>query len=47
MLYARFGKWRYPAGHGEQFPDFVFDALPYVDLLVGDLGLSVHRKGGW
>ena len=47
VLHARFGKWRYPAGHGEQFPDFVFDALPYVDLLVGDLGLSVHRKGGW
>ncbi len=47
VLNARFGKWRYPAGHGAQFPDFVFDALPYVDLLVGDLGLRVHRKGGW
>ncbi|KAK3938149.1 FAD/NAD(P)-binding domain-containing protein [Diplogelasinospora grovesii] len=47
VLHARFGKWRYPAGHGSQFPDFVFDALPYVDLLVGDLGLKVHRKNGW
>ncbi|KAK4134427.1 FAD/NAD(P)-binding domain-containing protein [Trichocladium antarcticum] len=47
VLHARFGKWRYPAGHGTQFPDFVFDALPYVDLLVGDLGLKVHRKRGW
>jgi hypothetical protein len=47
VLHARFGKWRYPAGHGSQFPDFVFDAQPYVDLLVGDLGLKVHRKGGW
>lgn len=47
LLYSRFGKWRYPAGHGSQFPDFVFDALPYVDWLVGDLGLRVHRKGGW
>ncbi|KAK3899399.1 hypothetical protein C8A05DRAFT_36991 [Staphylotrichum tortipilum] len=47
VLHARFGRWRYPAGHGVQFPDFVFDALPYVDLLVGDLGLRVHRKGGW
>jgi hypothetical protein len=47
VLHARFGKWRYPAGHGTQFPDFVFDALPYVDLLVNDLGLKVHRKEGW
>lgn len=46
-LHARFGRWRYPAGHGKQFPDFVFDALPYVDLLVNDLGLKVHRKKGW
>ena len=46
-LHARFGRWRYPAGHGTQFPDFVFDALPYVDLLVSDLGLRVHRKKGW
>lgn len=47
VLHARFGKWRYPAGHGAHFPDFVFDALPYVDLLVNDLGLRVHRKNGW
>ena len=25
-LHSRFGKWRYPAGHGAQYPDFVFDA---------------------
>ncbi|KAK5654486.1 hypothetical protein OQA88_7114 [Cercophora sp. LCS_1] len=47
VLYSRFGKWRYPAGHGSQFPDFVFDAQPYVDLLIGDMGLKVHRKSGW
>lgn len=47
ILHNRFGRWRYPAGHGGQFPDFVFDALPYLDLLVGDLGLKVHRKKGW
>ncbi|OAA65566.1 flavin-binding monooxygenase-like protein [Niveomyces insectorum RCEF 264] len=45
VLYSRFGKWRYPAGHGDQFPDFVFDALPYIDLLLGDLGLPIYRKG--
>ncbi|EJT73105.1 hypothetical protein GGTG_09955 [Gaeumannomyces tritici R3-111a-1] len=44
VLHSRFGKWRYPAGHGDKFPDFVFDALPYIDWLVGDLGLRVHRK---
>jgi hypothetical protein len=46
VLYSRFGKWRYPAGYGTRFPDFVFDALPYVDLLIGDLGLPIYRKGG-
>lgn len=46
VLHSRFGKWRYPAGHGDQFPDFVFDALPYIDLLAGDLGLQVYRKAG-
>lgn len=46
LLHSRFGKWRYPAGQGNQFPDFVFDAQPYVDLLAGDLGLRTHRKGG-
>lgn len=47
LLHSRFGRWRYPAGHGDRFPDFVFDALPYVDLLVDDLGLKVRRKKGW
>lgn len=47
LLYSRFGRWRYPAGRGSQFPDFIFDAVPYFDLLLGDLGLKVHRKKGW
>ncbi len=46
VLTSRFGKWRYPAGHGDQFPDFVFDSLPYLDQLLGDLGLPIYRKGG-
>ncbi|CAK7271129.1 hypothetical protein SEPCBS119000_004442 [Sporothrix epigloea] len=45
VLTSRFGKWRYPAGHGSQFPDFVFDSLPYLDQLLGDLGLPIYRKG--
>ncbi|OHE92161.1 hypothetical protein CORC01_12564 [Colletotrichum orchidophilum] len=45
-FHSRFCKWRYPAGHGDKFPDFVFDAVPYIDQLVGDLGLKVYRKNG-
>lgn len=50
LLHNRFGKWRYPgpgAAKAGKYPDFVFDALPYLDLLLSDLGLRVHRKGGW
>ncbi|RFU31217.1 hypothetical protein B7463_g5094, partial [Scytalidium lignicola] len=45
-LHNRFGKWRYPQGYGAKFPDMIFDALPYVDLLLEDLGLQRWRKGG-
>jgi hypothetical protein len=45
-LHNRFGKWRYPSGFGHSLPDFVFDAVPYLDLLLQDMGLPVHRKGG-
>ncbi|KAL2121087.1 hypothetical protein VTJ04DRAFT_5114 [Mycothermus thermophilus] len=44
LLHARFGRWRYPFGRGAQFPDFVFDAVPYLDLLLRDLGLETKRK---
>lgn len=45
-LHSEFGKYRYPGGFGRRNPDFVFDALPYVDLLLRDLGLETNRKGG-
>ena len=44
-LFNRFGKWRCPLGQGARYPDFVFDAVPYFDLLLGDLGLKYWRKG--
>lgn len=44
MLHTQFGKWRYPCGYGDSLPDFAFDSLPYVDLLLNDLGVKVHRK---
>ena len=46
MLHSQFGKWRYRCGYGERYPDFVFDALPYLDLLLQDLRLRSHRKKG-
>jgi hypothetical protein len=47
ILHARFGRWRYPCGYGGRFPDFVFDAVPYLDMLLRDLGLEHKRKGSW
>jgi hypothetical protein len=47
MLHTQWGKWRYPTGYGASLPDFVFDAIPYVDLMVNDLGLKANRKSGW
>lgn len=43
-LENRFCKWRYPQGFSARFPDFVFDTIPYLDLLLGDLGLKKWRK---
>ncbi|KAL8655191.1 MAG: hypothetical protein Q9226_003151 [Calogaya cf. arnoldii] len=44
-LFSRFGRWRYPMGYGARFPDFVFDGLPYLDMMLKDLGLKTWRKG--
>lgn len=44
VLHSQFGKWRYPCGYGARLPDFVFDAIPYVDMLMRDVGLESHRK---
>lgn len=46
-LHNRFGKWRYPADWGTtRTPSFIFDAVPYFDLLLRDLDLAWRRKGG-
>ncbi|KAI1772037.1 FAD/NAD(P)-binding domain-containing protein [Hypoxylon cercidicola] len=47
VLHNRWGKWRYPTDWGNKQPSFIFDAVPYFDLLQLDLGLSPYRKGGW
>ena len=46
FLHSQWGKWRYPCGYGASIADFAFDALPYFDLLLHDLGLKSHRKSG-
>lgn len=46
VLQNRWGKWRYPTDWGNKVPSFIFDAVPYLDMLQGDLGLKPHRKGG-
>ena len=43
-LHTEFGKLRYPGGFGHQYADFVYDVLPYVDLLLKDMRLRSHRK---
>jgi hypothetical protein len=43
-LHNRFGRWRSPSGLGARQPDFVFDTLPYIELLLSDLKLKVCRK---
>ncbi|KAK7531682.1 uncharacterized protein J3D65DRAFT_122192 [Phyllosticta citribraziliensis] len=47
LLHSQFGRWRYPLGYGARVPDFVFDVMPYVDMLLRDLGLPTRRKGSW
>ncbi|KAH7324221.1 hypothetical protein B0I35DRAFT_158238 [Stachybotrys elegans] len=48
VLQNRFGKWRYPTDWGTTKPPaFIFDAVPYLDQLLHDLGLQSHRKPGW
>lgn len=47
VLHNRFGKWRYPTDWGSKAPNFIFDAVPYLDMLQRDMGLEPRRKGGF
>ncbi|EGX90351.1 dimethylaniline monooxygenase, putative [Cordyceps militaris CM01] len=47
MLHTQWGRWRYPCGYGASLPDFVFEGLPYVDMLLRDMGLKSNRKGSY
>lgn len=45
--YERIRRPREAGGCGVKFPDLVFDSLPYLDVLLGDLGLVTRRKTSW
>lgn len=42
--YQKLRRPRGAGGHGAGFPDLVFDSLPYIDILLEDLGMRTHRK---
>ncbi|KAL9086314.1 MAG: hypothetical protein Q9159_004214 [Coniocarpon cinnabarinum] len=44
LLHTEFCKLRFPWGFGARFPDFVFELVPYLDMLLTDLGLDAARK---
>lgn len=43
-LSSRYGKLRYPCGFSSWYPEFVYDAIPYADMLLKDLGVRSRRK---
>lgn len=47
VLHTQFGKWRYSRGFGARFPDMFFDSLPYLDLMLRDIGVEYRRKKSW
>jgi hypothetical protein len=47
VLHTQFGKWRYSRGFGARFPELWFDCLPYVDLMLKDIGVPNQRKKSW
>lgn len=47
MMHTQWGKWRYPCGYGASLPDFVFEGIPYVDMLLKDVGVNSRRKSSF
>lgn len=43
-LFQRFTQHRAPYGHGAFYPDLIFEQIPYLDVLLNDLGLETRRK---
>ncbi|GAB7348363.1 hypothetical protein MBLNU459_g6803t1 [Dothideomycetes sp. NU459] len=47
ILHSQWDMYKYPLGMAAIIPELVFDVLPYLDLLLRDLGVNNHRKAGW
>lgn len=47
ILHTQYVRWRYSRGFGARFPEMFFDCLPYVDMLLKDIGVQNQRKGNW
>ncbi|KAF3491314.1 uncharacterized protein GIQ15_00831 [Arthroderma uncinatum] len=45
-LHTQFSIWRYRDGMRMRNPDFVFESIPYIDMMLRDLGVKVFRKKG-
>lgn len=44
VVSTQFGKCRYSRDFGARFPELWFDCLPYVDLMLKDLGVRKHQE---
>ncbi|RKK75148.1 hypothetical protein BFJ69_g7897 [Fusarium oxysporum] len=43
-LSSCYGRLRYPCGFSAWYPEFVYDTVPYADMLLRDLGVRSQRK---
>ncbi|KAF5594883.1 dimethylaniline monooxygenase [Fusarium subglutinans] len=43
-LSSCYGRLRYPCGFSAWYPEFVYDTVPYADMLLRDLGVCSRRK---
>ncbi|EUC28748.1 hypothetical protein COCCADRAFT_8915 [Bipolaris zeicola 26-R-13] len=44
LRHTQWGRYRYPCGYGDTIPDFAFESMPYIDMLLNDVGIETHRK---
>lgn len=46
-LFQRWAWRRHPYGFGQRFTDYIWDAIPFNDVLLRELGMTGTRKKGW
>ncbi|EMD88352.1 hypothetical protein COCC4DRAFT_149910 [Bipolaris maydis ATCC 48331] len=44
LRHTQWGRYRFPCGYGDSIPDFAFESMPYIDMLLNDVGIETHRK---